>query len=149
ATGKEQKVRIEQSSGLSKDEIEQMQKDAEAHAAEDKQKRELAETRNKAETLVYETEKLMKEHADKLDEGAKSAVESAMERVREAEKGEDVAALKSAIENLEQAMHGLSKHMYDAAQQAAGGDASAPPEEPTTSSTSDEDVIDAEFEKKE
>ncbi|REJ96076.1 MAG: molecular chaperone DnaK, partial [Planctomycetota bacterium] len=123
ATGKEQKVRIEQSSGLSKDEIEQMQKDAEAHAAEDKQKRELAETRNKAETLVYETEKLMKEHADKLDEGAKSAVESAMERVREAEKGEDVAALKSAIENLEQAMHGLSKHMYEADRQA-GGDAS-------------------------
>ncbi|REJ95112.1 MAG: molecular chaperone DnaK [Planctomycetota bacterium] len=148
ATGKEQKVRIEQSSGLSKDEIEQMQKDAEAHAAEDKQKRELAETRNKAETLVYETEKLMKEHADKLDEGAKSAVESAMERVKEAEKGEDVAALKSAIENLEQAMHGLSKHMYEADRQA-GGDASAPPEDTTASSTSDEDVIDAEFEKKE
>ena len=148
ATGKEQTVRIEQSSGLSKEEIDRMQSEAEAHADEDKQKRELAETRNKAETMVYETEKLMKEHADKLDDGAKSGIEAAIEQVKEAEKGEDIAPLKSAIENLEQAMHSLSKHMYEAAQEA-GGDAAAAPEESSSGAASDEDVIDAEFERKE
>ena len=146
ATSKEQKVRIEQSSGLSKDQIENMRKEADSHAEEDRRKRELAEAKNHAEHLVYQTEKLMKEHAEKLDSGSKSAIEAAMTKVKEAEKGSDVAAIKSAVENLEQAMHALSKHMYEAAQQASaggaapGGDGSAKP--------ADENVIDAEFEKK-
>jgi molecular chaperone DnaK len=146
ATNKEQKVRIEQSSGLSKDQIENMRKEADSHAEEDRKKRELAESKNRAEHLVYQTEKLMKEHAEKLDAGSKSAIEAAMEKVKEAEKGSDVAAIKSAVENLEQAMHALSKHMYEAAQQAStagaapGGDGGAKP--------ADENVIDAEFEKK-
>ncbi|MFG0333687.1 MAG: molecular chaperone DnaK [Maioricimonas sp. JB049] len=147
ATGKEQSVKIEQSSGLSKDEIEKMQRDAEQHASEDKEKRELAEAKNHASSLAYQTEKLLKEHADKLDEGAKGAIESAIKKVREAEEGTDVAAIKSAVEELEQATHALSKHMYEAAQQAgAAGDAGEPAAE---SSSADEDVIDAEFEKKE
>ena len=151
ATNKEQKVRIEQSSGLSKDEIEKMQKDAESHADEDKKKRELAETRNHAERLVYECEKLMKEHAEKLDEGSKSAIESAIEKVKEAEKGDDVGAIKSAVEGLEQATHALSKHMYESSQ-AAGGAApdagAAAPEAEASSGADDDNVIDAEFEKK-
>ena len=151
ATNKEQKVRIEQSSGLSKEEIEKMQKDAESHADEDKQKRELAESRNHAERLVYECEKLMKEHADKLDEGSKSAIESAIEKVNEAQKGEDVGAIKSAVEGLEQATHALSKHMYESSQAAEGeapGAGAAAPEAETAPAPDDDNVIDAEFEKK-
>ena len=148
STGKEHKVTIQQSSGLSEDEIEGMRKQAEAHAEEDKKKKELAEVRNRASNFVYQTEKTMKEHADKLDDSAKSAVESAMERVREAEKGDDAAAIKSALENLEQATHALSKHIYEASQAAAGGSGE------TAGATAekqgaDDDVIDAEFEKKE
>jgi molecular chaperone DnaK len=147
ATNKEQKVRIEQSSGLSKDQIENMRKEADSHAEEDRQKRELAEARNRAEHLVYQTEKLMKEHAEKLDAGSKSAIEAAMEKVKEAEKGSDVAAIKSAVENLEQAMHALSKHMYEAAQQASASGA-APTSGDGSAKPADENVIDAEFEKK-
>jgi molecular chaperone DnaK len=147
ATSKAQTVKIEQSSGLSKDEIERMQKDADAHAAEDKQKRELAETRNQAEHLVYQTEKLMKEHADKLDEGSRAAVQTAMDKVDQTIGGEDVAAIRSAISDLEQATHALSKHMYEAAQQAGAAPETAGAA--AAGAHADEDVIDAEFEKKE
>jgi molecular chaperone DnaK len=149
ATNKEQKVKIEQSSGISKDDIEKMRKDADSHAEEDKKKRELAEARNHAERLVYECEKLMKEHADKLDAGSKSAIESAVARVKESEKSNDVAAIKSAVEGLEQATHALSKHMYDSAQASAGG-AGPGAAGPTggSSAPADDNVIDAEFEKK-
>jgi len=147
ATGKQHQVKIQQSSGLSKDEIEKMKRDAESHAADDKKKRELAEARNKAENLVYQTEKLMKEHAEKLDAGSKSAVESASEKVKEALKGDDVAAINSAAENLEQATHALSKHMYES-QQAAGGAAPGGQPDGAQAGGGDENVIDAEFEKK-
>ena len=150
ATGKEQSVRIEESSGLSEAEIESMRTDAEAHAEEDKKRRELVEAQNNASRLVYETEKLIKEHADKLDDASKSAIESSIAKVNEAAKGEDVAAINSAIEELNQATHALSKHMYEAAAQAApqaGGDAA--PQGTPADGSADEDVIDAEFEKKE
>jgi molecular chaperone DnaK len=150
ATSKEQKVRIEQSSGLSKDEIDKMQKEASSHADEDRRKRELAEAKNHAEHLVYQTEKLLKEHADRLDEGSKSAIESAIKKVREAEQGSDVAAIKSAVEGLEQATHALSRHMYEAAQRASGTGAGEPPGSGATAGAAagDDNVIDAEFEKK-
>ncbi len=147
-TGKEHKVVIQQSSGLSDDEIEQMRKDAESHADEDKQRKELAEARNQASNFVYSTEKTLKEHEDKLDDDAKSAVKSAIEKVNEAEQGEDVAAIKSAIENLEQAAHALSKHIYEATGGEGDGDAPAG-EASTETADADEDIIDAEFEKKE
>ena len=143
ATNKEQKVRIEQSSGLSKDDIEKMRREADSHAEEDRRKRELAEARNQAEHRVYDAEKLMEEHASKLDAGAKSGIESAMTAVREANKGDDVAAIKSAMSNLEQALHGLSKHMYESAQAAGGAEPSG-----DGAAAADENVIDAEFEKK-
>jgi molecular chaperone DnaK len=147
ATNKEHKVKIQQSSGLSETEIEKMRKDAESHADEDKRKRELAEARNKAEHLAYQTEKVMKEHEAQLDEGSKTAVTSAIEQVKTAAKGDDVAAINSAVSNLEQASHALSKHMYEAAQKAAeqGGDGSRPE---AAAASADDDVIDAEFEKK-
>jgi molecular chaperone DnaK len=150
ATNKETKVKIEQSSGISKEEIEKMRKDADSHADEDKKKRELAEARNHAERLVYECEKLMKEHADKLDAGSKSAIETAVARVKEAEKSNDVAAIKSAVEALEQATHALSKHMYETSQASAGGTAGAGAGGPTAGAAApaDDNVIDAEFEKK-
>ncbi|MAG94431.1 MAG: molecular chaperone DnaK, partial [Planctomycetaceae bacterium] len=118
ATGKEQSVRIEESSGLSDSEIEQMRKDAESHADEDKQRRDLAEARNNASRLVHESEKLMKEHADKLDGASKSAIEASIEKVNEATETEDLAAISSAVEELTQATHALSQHMYESAQSA-------------------------------
>jgi len=139
STGKQHKVTIQQSSGLSEAEIEKMRKDAEAHAAEDKQRRELAEARNRASNLVYSTEKMLREYEEKLDESSKSAVKAAIDKVNEAEKGNDIAAIRSAVESLEQATHALSKHMYEAAsggQPGAGGGSGG------------DDVIDAEFEKK-
>ena len=150
-TGKEHKVEIKQSSGLSKDQISAMQKEAEINAASDKAKKDLAESRNKAEHLAYQTEKQLKELGDKLDAASKTAIESAVTKVRETTKGEDVAAINSAVENLEQATHALSKHMYDAAQAAASGGRESP-ESPaggeSSSSGGDDNVIDAEFEKK-
>jgi molecular chaperone DnaK len=146
ATGKEQSVRIEESSGLSETEIERLRKDAELHAEEDRKKRELAEAHNNASRLVYETEKLLKEHADKLDEGSKSAIEAAIRKVNEVAKGDNVAAIKSAIDELTQATHALSKHMYERAAQTSAprsGDGAE------RGSAPEEEVIDAEFEKKE
>ncbi len=146
ATGKEKSVRIEESGGLSESDIERIRRDADAHAEEDKKRRKLAEARNKASSLSYEIEKTMKEHADKLDSGSKSALEGSIQKVNEAAKGEDVAAIESAISELEQAAHALSKHMYEG-QQTAGAGATAQPAGKT--SGSDDDVIEAEYEKSE
>jgi molecular chaperone DnaK len=150
ASGKQQTVRIEQSSGLDESQIEKMRKDAEAHAEEDKRRRKLAEARNKASSLVYTVEKTMREHADKLDAGSKSAVESAIKRVNDVMGGEDVAAIESATSDLEQAAHALSKHMYESAGAGAAGAAGAEPSgdgHGGGAKPGEEDVIDAEFEK--
>lgn len=149
ATGKETSVRIEQSSGLSETEIEEMQKQAEAHADEDKKKFELAEAKNNGSRLIYEVEKLLKEHAEKIDDSSKSAIEASVKKVNDAIGTEDAAAINTACEELQQATHAFTEQMYKEESQAAGGadaasaegaDAAAPAEE--------EDVIDAEFEKK-
>ncbi|MBQ16402.1 MAG: molecular chaperone DnaK [Planctomycetaceae bacterium] len=143
ATNAEQSVRIEESSGLSDSEIDSAREDAESHAEEDKQKRELAESRNKASMLVYETEKLLSEHSDKLDEDSKSAIEEAVTKVNETAGGDDPTAIDSAVEELTQATHALSQHMYESAPETApNGDAA-------TETPDDDDVIDVEFEKKE
>ena len=145
-TGKAQSVKIEQSGGLTKEEIEAKVRDAEAHAEEDARKRKLAEVHNKASTMVYDTEKLLKEHADKLDAGSKSAIEAAVAKVKEAANGEDVDAIESAIKDLETAAHALSKHMYEQAAQA--GATGGPGAAPGGATPGGDDVIDAEFEKK-
>jgi molecular chaperone DnaK len=147
-TGKEQTVRIEQSSGLSDKEIENMRHDADEHAAEDKRKREIAELRNQSEAMCFQMEKLLKEHADKLVGKDREAIEAAIEKARSVAKGEDTEAMKAAVSELEQASHALSRTLYEggpgpdgsAAPQAAGGS--------TASASPDEEAIDAEFEVK-
>lgn len=140
-SGKEQTVKVQNASGLDSSEVEKMKRDAESHAAEDKRRREVAEAKNEASRVIYETEKTLKEHGDKLDASAKSAVEGAVEKVKEAEKGEDVAAIKSAVSNLQQALMAFSKMHEQAA--AAGPSADGAPQSP-----GDDGVIDAEFERK-
>ena len=102
-TGKEQTIRIESSGGLSKDEIDRMQRDAESHASEDKKKRELVEARNTAEQRVYQLEKLLEEHKDKLGDSDKTALRAAIDKVNEAKKSDDVAAINRAVDELSRA----------------------------------------------
>ncbi len=147
ATGKEHSVQIKQSSGLSPEEIERMRKDAEAHAAEDKRKQELATARNQASSLIHSTEKMLKEHAERLDDASKSAIEASMEKVKKAAEGDDTAAINSAIEELSQAGQALYQHVA-AAEQAPGGAEPAGAAAAASAGGSDDDVIDAEFEKK-
>ncbi|MCH8048336.1 MAG: molecular chaperone DnaK [Planctomycetes bacterium] len=151
-TGKEQTVRIEQSSGLSEDEIDSMRKDADAHADEDRQQRELVDARNKGDSMCWQIEKMMKEQGDKLQDADRQPMEAAIEKVREASKGDDLAAINSSIEELEQASHAFSKTLYEGAAAAgAGGDAGADEpevEQPAGATAGDDDVVDAEFEVK-
>ncbi len=146
-TGTEANVEIKESSGLSESEIRRMQSDAEAHADEDRRKLELAMARNEAEHMVLELEKTMTEHADKLSDSDKAPMESAITKVREAAKGDDADAIKSAVSELEQASHAFSKAMYESA--APDGSAQTAGAESTTdSSAADDEAIDAEFEVK-
>jgi molecular chaperone DnaK len=153
-TGKEQKVRIESSSGLSKEEVERMRKDAESHAAEDEKRKALVEVRNKADDWVYRTEKLLKEHADKVDSAAKERIEAKMKAVVEAKNGEDVPAIERALEELERANQEVGRQVYERVSQpagAAGPDRGGPP--PTgqpagAESGGGDKVVDADFEVK-
>jgi molecular chaperone DnaK len=115
ATGKEQSIRIEASSGLNEEEIKRMVRDAEAHAGEDRQRKEAAETRNRGEQVAYETEKLLKEHGDKLDGALKGRVEEALGRLRESLKGDNGEAIKAASDALEQARHEAAAALYQSA----------------------------------
>jgi molecular chaperone DnaK len=130
---------------LSKDEIERMRRDAESHAADDKNRLELATARNQADNMCYSLEKTMKEHADKLRDSDKEPLQKAIETTRETAKGTDLAAIKSAIEQLEAASHAFSKLLYErgGANTAAGGEAA-----PESQGKSDDDVIEGEFEVK-
>jgi molecular chaperone DnaK len=156
-TSKEQKVRIEQSSGLSDTEIDKMQRDAESHAEEDKRKRQLAELRNQAETMSWQLEKLIEEHDAKLSAADKDAVKRAIEKTRAAAKGEDADAIRTAVHELEQASHALSRTLYaSTGGQAAGtpgtgdGAGKAPGGQSGGAASGGEDeAIDAEFEVKE
>ncbi|TWU25691.1 molecular chaperone DnaK [Bythopirellula polymerisocia] len=148
-TGTEQTVRIEQSSGLSEEEIERMKTDASAHAADDKKKRELVEARNEAESRCYQLEKLIKEQGDKLKDSDKQSLEAAITKVREAAKGEDSAAIKAAVGELEAASHAMSEALYKATTAAGESDsADGASAESDSSDSADDDAIDAEFEVK-
>ena len=145
-SGKEASVKIQQSSGLSKAEIESMQKDAEVHAEEDRRQFELAEARNKAQHLTYELEKQMKEHEEKLSDSDREPLNTAIEKVRKASESGETETIKSATNELEQAAQAFSKVLYEKAGSGAGptgSDAGAAAE-----SGEDEDAIDAEFEVK-
>ncbi len=148
-TGKEANVEIKESSGLSEEEIKQMQADAEMNAEEDRKQFELVTARNQGETMCYQMEKMIAEHAEKLQDSDKEPLEAAIKKVREANETDDVDAIKSAVSELEQASHALSKAMYESAE--SEGDAAATPEAATAGATAgsgDDDAIDAEFEVK-
>ena len=139
-TGKENSIRIQDGSGLSKDEIDRMIKDAEAHADEDRKRREEAETRNQAESLVNQTEKFLKENEDKVPADVKEKVESAISGAQEALKGNDSTAIKNAIEKLSEESQALGQAIYaNAAAESPSGDAPA-----GENAEADSDVVDAE-----
>ena len=150
ATGKDQKITITSSSGLSKEEVDRMAKEAEAHAAEDKAKREEIETRNQLDNNVYGVEKMLKEHGDKISGDEKSNVESALADAKKALEGTDPAIMKSAAERLTQASHKLAEAMYKASQAQAGGPGAGAAGGPAggdgaSQQKKDEGVIDAEY----
>lgn len=140
-TQKEASVRIEDSAGLDDDEIERMRQDAEVHAEEDKKQFELVESRNKADQLVYQMEKLIEENGGKLSDDDLAPVKASIDKVKEVAGGEDKDAIDSAVSELEQTSQALSQVLYQAAQQEGGPDESA-------DDVKDDDAIDAEFEVK-
>jgi molecular chaperone DnaK len=143
-TGKEQQIRIQASGGLSEKEIEKMVKDAESHAAEDKQRRALVEARNHAEALVHSTEKALSEHGDKVAAEEKSAIETAVADLKTAMAGEDTEAIQAKTNALAQASMKLGEAMYRASQEGGGGgDGGA---DAGGGAKPGEDVVDADFE---
>jgi molecular chaperone DnaK len=151
ATGKDQKITITSSSGLSKEEVERMAKEADAHAAEDKQKREEVEVRNQLDGMVYQTEKMLKEHGDKISGQERSDVENAVADAKKALEGTDVAAMNGARDRLTQASHKLAEAMYKATSAQpgpgtpGGGATSEAAPGGNGETKKDEGVIDAEY----
>lgn len=147
-TGKSQNITIQSDSGMSKDDIDRMVKEAEAHAAEDKAQKESIEIRNNADSMVYQAEKLIKEMGDKAEAGQVEKAKAAIEKVKEALKGTDTEAIKKATEELQEPLHAISAAAYQQAQQAqqaAGGQQGGQAGQQQSSGKQDDDVIDAEF----
>jgi molecular chaperone DnaK len=147
-TQKEQAITITGASGVDKDDIDRMVKDAEAHAQEDAERRKAVETRNQLDSLVYQTEKTLNEHRDNLDAQDVGAVETALSAGKEALKGDDVAAMERARDNITQASHKLAEAMYKktASSEAAGGDGHQRGAKTADAKAKDSEVVDAEFE---
>ena len=161
-TGKEQSIQIKSSSGLSEEEVEKMQKEAELHAEEDKKNREVIDVLNQADQVIYSTENTLKEHGDKVDEAEKNNINQGLEKLKTAKEGKNVEEIKKAIDELQESSHKLSQAMYEAAakEQQAGAGAEATGEDPSAGEPSSEekddkkkkesdDVIDADYEVKE
>jgi molecular chaperone DnaK len=153
ATGKQQSIEIKGSSGLSQEEIQRMQKDAEAHAEDDRKRREVVDLKNQGDQMAYQVEKMLREQGEKVSASDRSNMESAVSALREALKGDDAQAIKRSISNLEQASHKLAEQMYHQAGPAPGqaGPQTPPPgqQAPPKGGKDGEDVIDAEYEAKE
>jgi molecular chaperone DnaK len=158
-TGKESKITVQNSGGLSKEDIEKMKRDAEAHAEEDKKRREVIDFKNQGESLAYSTEKALKDYGEKVDASTRGNIEGALNQLREALKGDDGTAIKKSMDNLTSVSQKLGEAMY-AGQGAPGGAAGPQPGGPAPeaqtdrgaaagSGKKDEDVIDAEYEVKE
>jgi molecular chaperone DnaK len=145
-TGREQSIKITASSGMSKEEIEKAVKESEAHAAEDKKKREVAEARNEADTLIYSVEKSVADYGSKLTDAERTDIQKALEEAKRVKDGQDIEAIKKAVADLSKASHKLAEEIYSkmgkeqaqpgAGAGAAGGDGKKP----------EEKVVDAEFE---
>jgi molecular chaperone DnaK len=147
ATGKDQKITITSSSGLSKEEVERMAKEAEAHSAEDKAAREGIETRNQLDGMVYQVEKMLKEHGDKISGGERGEVENALGDAKKALEGGELKAMQTARDRLQAASHKLAEAMYKATTPPAGAEAGAQETagEPKAEQKKDDGVIDAEY----
>ena len=151
ATQKEQSIKITASSGLSKEEVDQLVKDAEAHSEEDKKRRETVEIRNQADSLIYGTEKNLQEHGEKIPEEEKTNIQEAIDGMKKAMEGDDVEAMKAAMQTLTTASHKLAEEMYkktsaDGAAGSTTGDDSSSNGGETNGKGEDEKVVDAEFE---
>jgi molecular chaperone DnaK len=140
ATGKEQKITITASTGLSKEEIERMKKEAEAHATEDAKKKEMIELKNAADTLVYTTEKTLRDAGDKVAADVKAKVQERVDALKKIKDSEDMAAVKKATEELSQEIQKVGEHLYKAAAEAQKGDAAMPEE-----GKDDKKTVDAEY----
>jgi molecular chaperone DnaK len=145
-TGKEQSIKITASSGLPEEEIERLVKDAELHAEEDKQKRELVDARNMADSLIYATEKSIKEAGDQVEEATKTDINNAIENLKKAMEGDNTEEIKRLTDELTQTSHKMAEAMYaraaeQQAQAGGAGDAGS-----TTEPPKDDDVVDADFE---
>lgn len=149
-TGKEQKIRIEASSGLSDNEIDRMVKDAESHASEDQDRRQKVESRNQLDSLVYQVEKDSAEWGDKVSQGSQTRLAEAVESAKQALKGDDLAAINAARDELMQAFSAAGQEMYQsqaAEAEASTGEAEAAAEEESAGAASeDEDVVEADYE---
>lgn len=146
ASGKEQKVTIQASGGLSDDEIDQMVKDSEKHAEEDKKKKELIEAKNNADSMIYSTEKTLTEHADKIKDEDKTAIEEAIKELKTALEGEELEAIKTATETLTNASMKIGEAMYAQQQADAAGAAGGESQDAPQAGADDAKTVDAEFE---
>ena len=148
--GRSGSITITASSGLNKDEVAQMVKDAEAHAGEDAKRREAVDAKNRAEALAYETEKFLKDNGEKIPSDKKMKVENAIQALKDALKGGDVDAIKKASEALTADMQAVSADLYAQAKQAPPGAGAPgggqPPPPPNAGGKADGDVMDADFE---
>lgn len=149
-TGKEQKITIQSDSGMSKEDIDRMVKEAEVHAAEDKAQKEAVDVRNTGDSLVYQAEKAIKDLGENADKALVSKVQAGIDKLKEALKGSDIEAIKSATEEVRQPLYELSAAAYQQAQQAAGAAGAAPGAEANTGAgaqgaSQDDNVVDAEF----
>ncbi|NLL59149.1 MAG: Hsp70 family protein, partial [Firmicutes bacterium] len=148
-TGREQKVTITASSGLSEEEIEKMIKESQKHAEEDRKFKELAEARNQADSLIYSTEKTIRELGDKVDSGTKDKVDKAIQELKDASSGSDTGRIKDASEKLSSLLHELSTKLYEQVrreQQSSAGGQSGGQESSSSGGGNQEDVVDADYE---
>jgi len=144
-TGKEQKITITSDNGMSKEDIDRMVKEAEAHASEDKQHKDEVETRNNADSLVYQAEKTIKDLGDKSDKAQVEKIQAAAEVVKEALKGTDLEAIKKATEELQKPLYEMSAAAYQAAEQAGAAQGQGAPDAGQAAGKKDDDVVDAEY----
>jgi molecular chaperone DnaK len=145
ATGKEQKITISGSSGLSKDEVDRMVKDAAAHEADDKQRREVIDARNQADALAYQAEKTVNENREKLPVGELSRVEGAIEAAKKAAQGDDLPAIKRATDDLQRASHAIAELLYKSSQSTQTGPSASAASGTGGSNVKEGEVVDAEY----
>lgn len=141
-TGKEQRIRIESSSGLNKDEVEKLVKEAEAHASEDKKKHEVIAARNQLDNLIYATEKSLKDYGDKISDEEKKKVEEALEEAKKHLKSESAEEVQQAMQKLTTASHTIAQKVYEEAAKKAQGAKQEKPEEKSAK----DDTVDADYE---